>query len=256
MDVNTEWWKSLFDDIYLITDARSVCDEELTRREVDLIETYLEPNKEDSILDLCGGEGRHSLEMAKRGYKRLTVLDFSSFLIKRGRTKALSRGYSICFLRGDARQISLKGHQFHYIILMANSFGYCSNDKDNIRILHEVYRLLTKGGEILLDLCDPDYVTNNFKPYSQHEANKDILVYRERILNSNKIMTTESVISKTKGLIRKGTYYETIYKEEKISDLFTKVGFKEIEVRRNFTSHIKQDDYGFMTSRMVVRGRR
>ena len=37
VEVNPEWWKTLFDDVYIITDARSVCDEELTCREVDFI---------------------------------------------------------------------------------------------------------------------------------------------------------------------------------------------------------------------------
>ena len=32
-----EWWKTMFDEVYLLTDARSVCNEEITRREVDLI---------------------------------------------------------------------------------------------------------------------------------------------------------------------------------------------------------------------------
>ncbi len=37
MKVDPDWWKKLFDDIYLVTDARSVCDDDITGREVDLI---------------------------------------------------------------------------------------------------------------------------------------------------------------------------------------------------------------------------
>ena len=37
IDVDPEWWKTMFDEVYLITDARSVCDETLTGREVDVI---------------------------------------------------------------------------------------------------------------------------------------------------------------------------------------------------------------------------
>lgn len=35
--VAPDWWKTLFDETYLITDARTVCDEGLTCREVDKI---------------------------------------------------------------------------------------------------------------------------------------------------------------------------------------------------------------------------
>lgn len=256
MKVNTDWWKKLFDDIYLITDARSVCNEELTCKEVDFVELYLSPGKNDAILDLCGGEGRHSLEMAARGYKRLTVLDYSRFLVMRGKSKALDRGYNIRFVQGDARQTGLKWDQFHYVVLMANSFGYCVNDEDNLKILQETYRLIKSNGEILLDICDPDYVTKNFKPYSRHKASKDIFVLRERLLNSNKVITKERVFSKSKGLIREEAYCETIFSEEKIKGIFKKVGFKAVEVKRNFSSHTKLDDYGFMTSRMVVKGKK
>ncbi|MFQ5863363.1 MAG: class I SAM-dependent methyltransferase [Candidatus Brocadiales bacterium] len=254
MDTNPEWWKTLFDDVYLVTDARSVCDDELTRREVDFLEAYLRPEKEDEILDLCGGEGRHSLEMARRGYKRLTVLDYSDFLVGRGRVRTQRTGYNIHYLRGDARQVGLKGSKFRYVILMANSFGYCLNEEENASVLREARRLLDAGGGILLDLCDPDYVTRNFRPYSRHEANEDIVVTRERELNHNKIITRESVSSKKKGLIREGTYCETIYSEDKIKNILAGVGFKNVEVRRNFSSHTEAGDYGFMTNRMIVTG--
>ncbi len=35
--VDENWWRHIFDDIYLLTDARSVCNEELTRQEVDFL---------------------------------------------------------------------------------------------------------------------------------------------------------------------------------------------------------------------------
>ncbi len=254
MDINPEWWKTLFDDVYLITDARSVCNDELTRREVNFIESCLKPGKMDRILDLCGGEGRHSLEMARRGYKRLTVLDFSDFLVRRGRTTARKAGYNIHFLRCDARQVGLRGDTFRYVILMANSFGYCLSEEEHIRMLQEAYRLIETRGGMLLDLCDPDYVTRNFRPYSQHNANEDVVVIRERNLNNCRVITREQVLSKKKGLIREGTYCETIYTEDMIKNILSKVGFENIEVRRNFSVHTEEGDYGFMTNRMIVTG--
>ncbi|MCP4364026.1 MAG: methyltransferase domain-containing protein [Planctomycetes bacterium] len=254
MDISPNWWKTLFDEVYLVTDARSVCDEELTLREIGLLETYLKPGRNDRILDLCGGEGRHSLEMARRGYEKLIVLDYSDFLVRRGKDKAVEMGHNVHFLRSDARQPGLKAGKFRYVILMANSFGYCLSDEENERMLHEVWRLLEAGGEMLLDLCDPDYVSKNFRPFSRHEASEDVVVIRERELDRNRIMTRESVLSKARGLIREGTYCETIYTEGRINKLLAKAGFEEVQVRRNFSSHQHAGDYGFMTDRMIVIG--
>jgi hypothetical protein len=36
IDVDPEWWKTMFDESYLLSDARSVCDDEVTQREVNL----------------------------------------------------------------------------------------------------------------------------------------------------------------------------------------------------------------------------
>ena len=67
IEVDKEWWQHIFDEIYLLTDARSVCDEQLTSREVDYIVGFLRPKKSAKILDLCGGHGRHAIELGRRG---------------------------------------------------------------------------------------------------------------------------------------------------------------------------------------------
>ena len=79
--VDENWWKSIFDEVYLLTDARSVCNEELTRQEVDFLEQTLLMDKSAPILDLCGGQGRHSLELSRRDFENITVLDYSEFLL-------------------------------------------------------------------------------------------------------------------------------------------------------------------------------
>ena len=79
--VDPDWWKKIFDDIYLVTDARSVCDEEITQREVDVICKIIPIEPEQKILDLCGGHGRHSIELYSRGYRNCTLLDYSKTLL-------------------------------------------------------------------------------------------------------------------------------------------------------------------------------
>ena len=81
IQVDPAWWKTLFDEVYLLTDARSVCDPQITRREVDLICRLLPIEDGQSILDLCGGHGRHTLELCRRGFTSCTLLDFSQPLI-------------------------------------------------------------------------------------------------------------------------------------------------------------------------------
>lgn len=252
MRIKKDWWKGFFNELYLITDARSVCSPLLTRREVDLLEKSLHLNKEDRILDLCGGHGRHSLELARRGYGDITVLDFSNYLIRMGRGLAKEAGFKIKFIRADARHNKLKSDTFSAIFIMANSFGYFQDQKEDLKILKESHRLLKKGGRLLLDLTDPEYVKYTLRPISWHEADKDVIVCRERRLSGDIIKAREIVISKKKGLLRDGSYCERIYSKDKIARLLKRAGFKALSIKDKRSLHKKDNDYGLLSSRMIV----
>jgi len=252
MKTDKDWWKYFFDQTYLITDARSVCDQTLTRKEVDLLEEILVLNKQDRILDLCGGFGRHSLELARRGYFRPTVVDFSQHMINLGKTIAKKAGLDIKFIRRDARNSKLKSNEFSKVFIMANSFGYFTQQRENIRLLKEVYRILQKRGKLLLDLTDPHHTRRHLKPASWHEANKDVIVCRQRELKGDIIKAREIVISKKQGLLRDGFYCERLYDENKITRILKQLGFCNLSIVNELRLHKKKKDYGLMSSRMFV----
>jgi D-alanine-D-alanine ligase len=250
--VNPDWWKVLFDEVYLLTDARTICDDDLTRKEVDFITGFMNIEKTSPVLDLCGGQGRHSLEMARRGYMDLTVLDYSAFLIDLGRKKAGGEGLKVTFIQGDARNTGLKDHSFQHIILMASSFGYFIDNRENSKILSESFRLLRPGGKLLLDLPDRDHVIRNFKPSSIHRVNDDISVKRQRIIEENVIYSRETVLSDQHGCIRENTYCTRLYSRDDLRKLIHKTGFKTVAFKKDFMNRADQGDFGCMTNRMVV----
>jgi D-alanine-D-alanine ligase len=252
MKVNPDWWKTLFDETYLITDARSVCDDELTCREVDMLEQVMEPHKKASIVDLCGGHGRHALELCRRGYEDVTVVDCSQFLIELGAKTAREEELPVAFRERDARETGLPSGRFQYIMVMANSFGYFADPDDDRRFLREVYRLLAPGGSLLLDLANRDFITNGFKPLSWHEADEDVVICRQRVLDHDIIYSRELVLSKKQGLIRDETYCVRLYTPERITDLLLSERFDPVSVKGDYVSHDKIGDCGFLTNRTIV----
>ena len=254
--VDDNWWQNIFDEIYLLTDARSVCDEELTCKEVDFLEGILGLEKSDSLLDLCGGQGRHSLELSRRGYSSITVLDYSKYLVEMGGKIAVREGLSTNFIQGDARDTGLSAQDFRFIIIMASSFGYCLGEDENMKILRETFRLLLPEGILLLDLPDRDYILRNFKPFSRHQVNDDITVVREKELGEDIIYSRETVTSDKKGCIRDQTYCTRIYSSGKISDLLRQAGFSSVTIQKDFMDRSAKGDYGCMTNRMVVIARK
>lgn len=256
IDVDPEWWKSLFDDVYLVTDARSVGDEILTRREVDVLCEMLPLRKDDCILDLCGGQGRHSLELLGRGFGNCTVLDYSGALIERGKAAAAQRGMDLQFVQGDASGTGLPGRSFDHILILGNSLGYLPEPTDDVRIMKEALRLLRPGGWILVDVADGSVMRRKFNPNAWHEIEGDIVVCRERELGKDSIRAREVVISKKRGLVRERTYAIRTYGPDGLTELVRKAGFEEVSVRRGFSSREAEGDYGFMDQRLITTARK
>jgi D-alanine-D-alanine ligase len=256
IEVDPDWWKSLFDDVYLLTDARSVGDENLTRREVDVLCEMLPLEKSDRILDLCGGQGRHSLELLNRGFQECTVLDYSGSLLESGKAVAAKRGMEMEFIRGDASHTGLPAESFDHVLILGNSLGYLPDPEDDVRIMREALRLLKPGGWLLVDVTDGSVMRRKFNPNAWHEIEGDLVVCRERELSEDSIRAREVVISKERGLVRERTYAIRTYGPEGLSDLVKKAGFEEVSVRRGFSSQEVEGDYGFMDHRLITTARK
>jgi D-alanine-D-alanine ligase len=252
MQINENWWKYIFDEMYLLTDARSVCNDKLTRQEVDFLEQILLFDKSAFILDLCGGQGRHSLELSRRQFKNIMVLDYSKYLLNLGKNIACKEKLNTVFIQSDARNVGFLGQTFNFIILMASSFGYFPDEKENQKILTEVFRIMMPGGTVLLDLPNREYVLKNFKSSSSHKVNSDITTIRERELGDDIIYSRETVISQSRGQIRENTYCTRLYSPEKISNLLYTAGFSSVSSKLDFMSREAEADYGCMTNRMIV----
>ncbi|PIP12983.1 MAG: cyclopropane-fatty-acyl-phospholipid synthase, partial [bacterium (Candidatus Stahlbacteria) CG23_combo_of_CG06-09_8_20_14_all_40_9] len=113
-----EWWKKFFDEPYGKAILESF--EERASEEVNFIEDVLSLPKNAKILDLCCGLGRHSIELAKRGYK-VTGVDVTSQYLKTARAKAKEKGVKIDFIEGEMRNISFY-EEFDAAINMFTSF--------------------------------------------------------------------------------------------------------------------------------------
>jgi D-alanine-D-alanine ligase len=253
--LSPDWWKRIFDSLYLKTDADVVCDERITKEEVDLFLDILKPDKESRILDLCCGQGRHSLEMARRGFINVEGLDRSRYLIRKAKAKAKEENLPVRFREGDARNLPYPSDTFDFVMIVGNSFGYFDNPNDDVRILREVFRVLKPYGKVLLDLADGDYLSKNYQKMSWEWIDKKRLVCRERELSSDKtrLISREIIIHVEKGVIADRFYAERLYTRELIREVLEEVGFTEITFHTEIlTNSQRNQDLGMMERRIVV----
>ncbi len=86
MESPTDWWNGFFTGLFADF-WRAVIPAEHTLAEVDFLEKVLALAPGSRVLDVPCGHGRHSLELARRGY-RVTGLDFSTDLLGSARESA------------------------------------------------------------------------------------------------------------------------------------------------------------------------
>ena len=140
--VKADWWRHIFNANYLRTDGDVVEDPEITRAEIDSFLSMLELGRESAILDLCCGQGRHIMELARRGYTNLFGVDRSHYLIARAKNVARQNGLAVTFREGDARKLRFADDKFDVVYLAGNSFGYFESAEDDIAVLAELRRIL------------------------------------------------------------------------------------------------------------------
>lgn len=69
--VQADWWSKIFNSMYLKTDGDVVEDRRITAAEVELFCQTLGLSPHEKVLDLCCGQGRHSLELARRAFGKV-----------------------------------------------------------------------------------------------------------------------------------------------------------------------------------------
>lgn len=148
------WYEEWFGKEYLEVYSHRNHQEAVS--DIDCVEKLLNLNKAGSILDLACGSGRHSLELARRGY-HVTGVDLSSDLLAVAKEAAENEGLKIPFLKGDMRFPPLES-KFHFLINMFTSFGYFENDQENSRIFAAFAEALHPGGKFLMDYINKDQV--------------------------------------------------------------------------------------------------
>jgi len=250
-----DWWAQLFNAIYVKTDGDVVENVQNSQRDVDLIIQLTGIQPDYRILDLCCGQGRHSIELARRGFRHVTGIDRSRYLIRLARKRAEQAGLSVTFREGDARNPRLPDDRLDCVLLMGNSFGYFANPDDDLRVLQAVGRCLTSSGTILLDITEGDWIREHFEARSWEWVDAHHFVCRERSLSSDndRLISREVVVHDERGVLADQLYAERLYSRERITEVLQAAGFRDVRYHGTQGSLSDRDqDLGMMARRMFL----
>lgn len=121
---------------------------EATAADIAFVRRHLAVDPPARILDVPCGAGRHSLVLARAGY-RVTGIDISADAIARARTTANEGGLAADFVEGDMRRLDRHG-AYDAAICLGNSIGYF--DREGTRdFLAALVSAVRPGGTLILD---------------------------------------------------------------------------------------------------------
>lgn len=149
----SEWHREIFTEDFFRTLPRNF--HKQTVREAEFVIDRLGVEPGARLLDLCCGFGRHTMELARRGFE-VVGLDLAMPLLQKALNEAQRRSLSIKFVHGDMRELNFQG-VFDGIFNVQTSFGYFT-DKTNFKVLQGIRRALKPGGRFFVETINRDFV--------------------------------------------------------------------------------------------------
>jgi len=220
------WAKSYFDDDFRKTSLEPAIGR--AEQEVNLLESIINPPQSGTILDLCCGIGRHTIQLARRGYN-VVAIDFIRDYLDFGKKAVGKESFPISSIERDMHDLEFDC-KFDVVINMWSSFGLSETDQEDLNILKLIYRSLKKDGILILDILNRDNVVKYFRPYRWRETpvnhnNKiTVLEKNELDLMSSHINTNWIYIKNGKSIPKFSSI--RLFSLHEISSWLNKVGFK------------------------------
>jgi SAM-dependent methyltransferase len=220
-----DWWQTWFGPGYL-----ALYDEVLAERtpvEVDQIEALLLLRPPRRILDLPCGQGRHAIELARRGYE-VTGVDLSPYMLGVARERAAVSGVRVRWLVGDMRE-ALPGETFDLVLNLFTSFGYFDHEADDGRVVRAAASMLEPGGRFLLEVINGQRIMANFQEREWFTVGQTAVMERRSLDVTTRRMVVERTVSSANG-DEISVHAVRLYRGADVERLLREAGFRGIEL--------------------------
>ena len=191
VEPDSEWWRSWFGPGYL-----ALYDDYLAERtpvEIDRLEALLSLRPPLRILDLPCGQGRHAIELARRGYD-VTGVDLSPFLLKVAEERGRVAGVRVRWLSGDMRE-PIAGERFDVVLNLFTSLGYFADEADDRKVVDAAAAMLVPGGRFLLEVINGERLMASFQEREWFTVGQAAVVERRSLDRSARRMVVERTVT-------------------------------------------------------------
>lgn len=232
---SSEWYEN--EAFWLETGPALFTEErwKLAGTEVDQLTALVKLPDGASVLDLGCGVGRHSLELARRGFK-VTGVDRTATYLAQAKEKSDRDKLQIEWIQADMRQFHRDG-AFDLVVNLLTSFGYFKDPAEDLRVIENVHASLKPSGQLVMELMGKEILARIFKPSDWHRQSDGTLLLEERevaedwsrlkvrwiIIKNQKRDASSELVSRYEH-----QFELRLYSANELEQLLNTVGFAEV----------------------------
>lgn len=179
-----------------------------------------------AVLDLCCGPGRHSIELARRGFT-VTGVDRSAFLLDRARERASEAGVAVEWVAEDMRAFR-RPAAFPLVCNLYTSFGYFEKEEDDLKVLRNVHASLTDGGVFVMEMMGKERLARTWQEAICTDfPDGATVIARPRVLDDWCRVEIEWILLKD-GRTRTFHFAHNLYSGRELKERLLAAGFDKV----------------------------
>jgi len=180
------------------------------------------------VLDLACGPGRHSIELAKRGFD-VTGVDRSAFLLEHARRRAADAGVEVEWVEEDMGGFVRPG-SYDLALSIFTSFGYFERPDDNQAVLENVHASLKPGGRLVIHVLGKEPLARRFLATDFKELDDGrLLVQHRQIMDDwTRLRATWLVVDGADA--ERFAFTVWIYSGAELRQMLEDAGFEAVEL--------------------------
>ena len=218
--------------------------------EVEQVLTLLDLQAGAKVCDLCCGVGRHSLELARRGFELAGVDRTASYLAK-ARARAKDEGLNVEFIAADVRSF-IRPEAFDVVLNLFTSFGYFEDDDDNAKMLENINASLKPAGRLVVEIMGKEALARVFQERDWHESDDTILLEERKLSEDWRRIDTRWILLKDGKQQAECRFSLRLYSAVELKELLKQCGFSHVDIYGSLAG----EPYDQNAKRLVVVARK
>lgn len=196
--------------------------------ELDGVLRLTEISPGSRVLDLCCGLGRHSLELARRGFQ-VTAVDRTAEYLERARVRAEKEGLQIEFVHQDMRQFR-RPTAYHLALNLFTSFGYFRDPREDRKVVQALFATLKPGGKLVMEMMGREVLARIFQERDWMPTEDGGYLLEERKISSDWTWIESDWILVKEGKIEKFSISHRLYAGSELVKLLQEIGFRNVKL--------------------------